>query len=226
MAKILIVDDEQRIRRLVSDFLKNAGYECIEAEDGKKAVDLFGFDKGISLVICDIMMPEMDGWEVCRQIRKLSDVPIIVLTARTQEFDELVSFESGADDFVTKPFSPTVLVKRVQALLKRADSPKEGNKNLLKLDGLTLDMDSHGVELGGEGVVLTSKEYSILEKLMTNLNRIFSRDNFLDAIWGIDYIGDPRNVDSHVGRLRTKLGDWGEKHIKTVFGVGYKIVNE
>ncbi|MCR5150865.1 MAG: response regulator transcription factor [Clostridiales bacterium] len=227
MAKILVADDEQRIRRLVGDFLKASGFEVIEAEDGRQAVDLFKQNKDISVVVCDVMMPEMDGWEVCRQIRRRSDVPIIVLTARTQEFDELVSFESGADDFVTKPFSPTVLVKRIQALLKRSEGKiLSEDGSIVKLDELILNVPAHTVLLDDVPVDLTVKEYKILEKLLSNVGRIYSRDNLLDDIWGIDYAGDPRNVDSHVARLRTKLGVWGEKHIKTVFGVGYKIIDD
>lgn len=227
MAKILVADDEQRIRRLVCDFLKASGYDCVEAEDGSEAVELFKEDKEIDLVVCDIMMPGMDGWEVTKQIRRRSDVPIIVLTARTQEFDELVSFESGADDFVTKPFSPTVLVKRIEALLKRSEGKSIGrDDNILRLDKLEVNKLAHTVTLDGENLTLTVKEYGILEKMMEYPNRIFSRDNLLDDIWGVDYVGDPRNVDSHLTRLRTKLGEWGETHLKTVFGVGYKITED
>ena len=224
MAKILVADDENRIRRLVCDFLHNAGYETAEASDGNEAVNIFSSDRDIGLVVCDIMMPGLDGWEVCKKIRETSNVPIIVLTARTQEFDEIVSFESGADDFVTKPFSPTILVKRIEALLKRSSGTRSvKNGELFILDGLTLDIPGHSVSINSVELDLTMKEYAIFETLMTNQGRIFPRDNLLESIWGSDYEGESRTVDSHVARLRTKLGPWGEAHLKTVFGVGYKI---
>lgn len=224
MKRILIADDEARIRRLVCDFLKNAGYETIEAVDGKDAIEKFYSVGSISLVICDIMMPEVDGWEVCRKIRESSSVPILVLTARSQEFDELMSFESGADDYVTKPFSPVVLVKRVEALLKRAQNkPASNSDDIISINGLIIDIPAHKVTLDGKAVELTIKEHNILVKLAANPERIYSREQLLDNIWGVDFVGDPRTVDSHVARLRTKLGMWGEKHLKTVYGVGYKI---
>lgn len=224
MRKILIADDEALIRRLVSDFLKNAGYETVEAVNGREAIEIFQADNGIDLIICDIMMPEADGWEVCKTIRETSSVPILMLTARSQEFDEIVSFESGADDFVTKPFSPTILVKRVEALLKRTAGKKEITPDeTIKIDDLIIDIAAHTVSLGGAQLELTYKEFNILLKLASNTGRIYSRDALLDDIWGIDYAGDPRTVDSHVARLRTKLESWGERHLKTVYGVGYKI---
>ncbi len=224
MSKILVADDEALIRRLVCDFLKNSGYEPVEAVDGTDAIIKFKENSDISLVVCDIMMPGLDGWEVCKKIRETSSVPIIVLTARTQEFDELVSFESGADDFVTKPFSPTILVKRIEALLKRsAAKPVHSNGEIFSVDGLVFDIPGHAVTLGGRELELTIKEFNILEKLIKNPGRIYSRDNLLDDIWGIDFEGDARTVDSHVARLRTKLGVWGEEHLKTVYGAGYKI---
>ena len=224
MLKILVADDEALIRRLVCDFLRNAGYEPIEAVHGRDAIDKFRTEKDISLVICDIMMPEADGWEVCKTIRETSSVPILMLTARSQEFDELMSFESGADDFVTKPFSPTVLVKRVEALLKRSSAaPKNNPDEIICIDSLLIDIPAHKVTIGDSVIDLTIKEYNILVKLSSHTGRIYSRDRLLDDIWGIDFSGDPRTVDSHVARLRTKLGSWGEKHLKTVYGVGYKI---
>lgn len=224
MKRILIADDEARIRRLVCDFLKNAGYETVEAVDGKDAIEKFYSVGSINLVICDIMMPEMDGWEVCRKIRESSSVPILVLTARSQEFDELMSFESGADDYVTKPFSPSVLVKRVEALLKRSQGkPDNKSDEIISVDGLIIDLPAHKVTLDGTAVELTIKEHNILVKLASSPDRIYSREQLLDSIWGVDFIGDPRTVDSHVARLRTKLGVWGEKHLKTVYGIGYKI---
>ena len=224
MKRILIADDEARIRRLVCDFLKNAGYETIEAVDGLDAMEKFYSVGSINLVVCDIMMPEMDGWEVCKRIRETSSVPILVLTARSQEFDELMSFESGADDYVTKPFSPGVLVKRVEALLKRSENKSEQKSDdIISINGLIIDMPAHKVTLDGKAIELTIKEHNILVKLASNPERIYSREQLLDSIWGVDFIGDSRTVDSHVARLRTKLGSWGENHLKTVYGVGYKI---
>lgn len=224
MKKILIADDEARIRRLVCDFLRNSEYETIEASDGTEAIAKFKAESHIDLVICDIMMPGADGWEVCKTIRETSSVPILMLTARSQEFDELMSFESGADDFVTKPFSPTVLVKRVEALLKRSEGKNvSSSSDLININGLTIDIPGHVVSNNGEQVELTIKEHNILVKLASNTGRIFSREQLLDDIWGFDFTGDPRTVDSHVARLRTKLGVWGETHLKTVYGVGYKI---
>ncbi len=221
--KIIVADDEQRIRRLVCDFLRAEDYEPLEADDGDVAVKLFENNPDTALMIVDIMMPDMDGWEVCRVIRKFSGVPIILLTARSQEFDELMGFEVGADDYVTKPFSPTVLMKRVEALLKRASGEKTEDSEGLRLGELFVDENAHEVLLDGERVELTLKEYSILIKLLTSIGRVYSRDQLLDDIWGFDYAGDIRTVDSHMARLRTKLGDWGNAHIKTVYGIGYKI---
>ncbi len=223
MKRILVADDEARIRRLVCDFLKNAGYETIEAVDGKEAIEKFFSVGSIDLVICDIMMPEADGWEVTRKIRESSSVPILVLTARSQEFDELMSFESGADDYVTKPFSPGVLVKRVEAILKCSNSSQTESNEIICIDGLVIDIPAHTVTYNLKSIELTIKEHNILVKLAKKHGRIFSREQLLDSIWGIDFVGDPRTVDSHVARLRTKLGEWGEAHLKTVYGVGYKI---
>lgn len=224
MKKILIADDEALIRRLVCDFLHKNGYETVEAENGAQALKLFSSERGeIDLAVLDIMMPEMDGWEVCRRIRETSNVPIIFLTARSQEFDELSGFEAGCDDFVTKPFSPTVLVKRIEALLKRAGRSSEGSSDKLTIDGLVIDVAAHEVTLSGANVELTIKEFNILQKLASSPGRTYSRDQLLDDVWGFDFSGDPRTVDSHVARLRTKLGKWGEEYLKTIYGVGYKI---
>ncbi len=224
MYKILVADDEALIRRLVCDFLHKSGYETVEAVNGADAIEKFNINKDISLVICDIMMPEADGWEVCKRIRQVSTVPLLMLTARSQEFDELMSFESGADDFVTKPFSPTVLMKRVEALIKRSSvSSQPDPSELIKIGSLIIDIPAHSVSVNGIGVDLTIKEYNILLKLCSNPGRIFSRDTLLDTIWGVDFEGDNRTVDSHVARLRTKLGSWGDTYLKTVYGVGYKI---
>lgn len=221
MAKILVADDEQLIRQLVCDFLENAGHKTLAAADGAAALDLFYGNPDTALLILDIMMPELDGWEVTRRVRKQSDVPIILLSARGQEFDQLTGFEAGADEYVTKPFSPVVLVKRAEALLRRRST--DPVPPAADYWGLTVDTTAHEVKIDGEAVALTLKEYNILIKLLSNVGRVYNREQLLDDIWGFDYFGDTRTVDSHVARLRTKLGAWGTAHLKTVYGVGYKI---
>lgn len=223
MPKILIADDEQKLRKLVCDFLKKSGYETVEADNGDDAYDLFTENPGdISLVILDIMMPGLNGWEVCKKIRTTSNVPVIMLTARSEEFDELMGYESGADDYVTKPFSPSILVKRIEALLRRA-SPARNENTDGSVGELTFNHEAHEVRLNGREVDLTLKEYNTLKMLIEAPGRVFSRDQLLDSIWGYDYVGDVRTVDSHIARLRAKLGEWGNKHLKTVYGIGYKI---
>ena len=222
MKKIIVADDEARIRRLVCDFLENEGYETLQADDGDVALELYQKNKDVSALILDVMMPNMDGWTVCREIRKTSAVPILMLTARSEEFDELMGFEVGADDYVTKPFSPSVLMKRVAVLLKHAETAPGANKRN-ELDSLAVDEAAHVVTLDGKALELTLKEYNILLKLLSSVGRVYTREQLLDDIWGFDYEGDIRTVDSHVARLRTKLGDWGDKHLKTVYGTGYKI---
>ena len=223
MKTILIADDEERIRKLVGDFLKKSGYGIIEAEDGDSAYNLFQTNKAsIDLIILDIMMPGLNGWEVCRKIRETSNVPVIILSARSEEFDELTGYESGADDYVTKPFSPVILVKRVEALLRRAGNPSSVI-NEKEFSVLVFNDEAHEVRLEGKEVELTLKEYNILKILLDSSGRVFSREQLLDSIWGYDFTGDIRTVDSHVARLRTKLGEWGNKHLKTVYGIGYKI---
>lgn len=222
MQKIIVADDEALIRKLVSDFLKKSGYEVIEAEDGDQTLELFKkFRDSIDLIILDIMMPGLNGWEVCKKIRESSTVPVIMLTARSEEFDELTGYEAGIDDYVTKPFSPTILVKRVEAVLRRASGSKPSNER--QFSELTFNDDAHEVRLYGEEIELTLKEYNILKKFLDAPGRVFSREQLLDSIWGFDFSGDIRTVDSHVARLRTKLGSWGNKHLKTVYGIGYKI---
>lgn len=221
MKKIIVADDEELLRNLVCDYLTREGYQPIPANDGEEALTLFGENPDTALLILDIMMPNIDGWEVCRKIRETSSVPIIMLTARNQEFDELTGFDAGADDYVTKPCSPSVLMKRVAALLKRENSFNDSN--VFTLDNLKLDASAHEVRLDGKPITLTLKEYSILLKFLTAQSRVFSREQLLDDIWGYDFDGDMRTVDSHVARLRTKLGEWGAKHIKTIYGTGYKI---
>ena len=221
MQKILIADDEAHIRRLVCDFLRREGYEPLEAEDGEQALSVFHAHPDTALMLLDVMMPKRDGWEVCRAVRETSNMPILMLTARSEEFDELMGFEAGADDYVTKPFSPSVLMKRVAALLRRAQAPDAGDS--MHMDELCINVEAHEVTLHGKPLELTLKEYNLLRKLMASPGRVYTREQLLDSIWGIDYVGDIRTVDSHMARLRTKLGEWGGAHLKTVYGMGYKI---
>jgi len=223
MKKIIVADDEARIRRLVCDFLASEGYEPLEANDGDVALELFAAHDDVAAIILDVMMPNIDGWEACKIIRKTSNVPILMLTARSEEFDELMGFEVGADDYVTKPFSPSVLMKRVAALIRRSGGEAETKGETTTLDGLTVDEIAHVISLDDYALELTLKEYNILLKLLSSIGRVFSREQLLDDIWGYDYAGDIRTVDSHVARLRTKLGNWGNTHLKTVYGIGYKI---
>ncbi|MBQ4267779.1 MAG: response regulator transcription factor, partial [Clostridia bacterium] len=214
MKTILIADDEERIRKIVSDFLKKEGYSVFESEDGDRTYEIFMQNKNsIDLIILDIMMPGMNGWEVCRKIRESSNVPVIMLSARSEEFDELTGYESGADDYVTKPFSPVILIKRVEALLRRAATNSTSYEK--EFSDLIFNDDAHEVRLEGREVDLTLNEYNILKVLLESSGRVFSREQLLDGIWGYDFTGDIRTVDSHVARLRTKLGDWGNKHLKT-----------
>jgi DNA-binding response OmpR family regulator len=225
MAKILVADDEQLIRKLINDCLSKSGHEILEAADGLEAINIFKKNKDIDMALLDIMMPEIDGWEVCRKIRETSGIPIILVSARSQDFDQIMGFESGADDYVTKPFSLTVLTKRVDALLKRGASPKEKkteNENIT-LGSLIINPLAHEVYLDGIAVGFTLKEYKILLKLASNPGRVYTREQLLDEVWGYEYEGDTRTVDSHVARLRTKLSEWGVNHIKTIYGTGYKI---
>ncbi|MBQ8550049.1 MAG: response regulator transcription factor [Clostridia bacterium] len=215
--KIIIADDEPRISALVSDFFTAAGYKTLVASDGAEALAVFDENTDAAAVILDIMMPEKNGWEVCREIRAVSSVPIIMLTARAEEFDQLMGFEAGADEYVTKPFSPAVLVKRVEALLRR-DRKIEDDAD----KGLTVNRESYTAMLDGKQLELTVKEFEILCYLWENKGRVFSREQILSAVWGYDFEGDSRTVDSHMARLRIKLGDYGSRHIKTVYGLGYK----
>lgn len=222
--KVLIADDEERIVRLVSDFLKNAGYDTVSAQDGGSALEIFkSRGEEISLAIIDIMMPEIDGWALTREIRKTSDMPIIMLSARAEEFDLLTGFDSGIDEYVTKPFSPAVLVKRVDALIKRSKGQSDNNSSGQK--GLLVDDAAYIAYINGKALELTLKEFELLSYLSKNSGIVLTRDQLLDAIWGYDYMGDNRTVDSHIARLRTKLGDWGASHLKTIYGMGYKLEN-
>ena len=219
-ARILIADDEERILTLISDFLKAADYDTVTAQNGRDALEMFEKGEKIDLAIIDIMMPEINGWELTRQIRKNSDLPIIMLSARSEEFDMLTGFESGADEYVTKPFSPAVLVKRVEALLKRNSGRVNETKPEQK--GIFIDTDAFLVYLDGKALELTLKEFELITYLYENAGRVLSRDQLLNAIWGYDYLGDSRTVDSHIARLRTKLGEFGVSHLKTIYGMGYK----
>lgn len=225
MAKILIADDEQLIRKLIGDCLKKEGHQVLEAENGEIALRLFETHKDLELALLDIMMPEIDGWEVCRRIREKSDMPVILVSARSQDFDQIVGFEAGADDYVTKPFSLAVLSRRIETLLKRGTNLKRKDKNSddIVIENLIIKPSSHEVTIDGERIELTLKEFKILTKLCKTPGRVYTRDALLDELWGMDYMGDTRTVDSHVARLRTKLGEWGLKNIITVYGTGYKI---
>ncbi|MBO5105792.1 MAG: response regulator transcription factor [Clostridia bacterium] len=218
-ATVLIADDEARITDLINDFLIANGYNTLIAHDGETAIELYSKHNEISLIILDIMMPEMDGWQVCREIRKTSNVPIMLLTARSEEFDQLMGFESGADDYVTKPFSPAVLVKRIEALLRRSKATKT---TISDKKGLVINRDAYVAYMDGSVLELTLKEFEILVYLSDNHSRVLTRDQILNAVWGYDFEGDNRTVDSHVARLRTKLGSFGNTNIKTVYGMGYK----
>ena len=225
MSKILIADDEQLIRKLIGDCLKKDGHTVLEAENGAQALELFFENSDIELALLDIMMPEVDGWEVCRRIRETSGVPIILVSARSQDFDQIMGFESGADDYVTKPFSLAVLTRRIDTLLKRGANPveKKENPDDIIFGDLLVRPYAHEVRLKGERINLTLKEFKMLCKFCQSPGRVFSREKLLDDLWGPEYYGDTRTVDSHVARLRTKLGEWGNENIKTIYGTGYKI---
>ena len=226
MAKILIADDEQLIRKLIGDHLKKLGHTVIEAEDGEKAVIAFRCNPDIDLALLDIMMPEIDGWQVCRKIRETSGIPVILVSARSQDLDQIMGFESGADDYVTKPFSLVVLEQRINTLLKRGTRAVEQVKNednSIVIDGLSISKTAYEATLDGAKIELTLKEFSILLMLCSSPDRVYSRDIILNEVWGLDYIGDTRTVDSHVARLRTKLGSWGTRHLITAYGLGYKV---
>ncbi|MDC2867676.1 MULTISPECIES: response regulator transcription factor [unclassified Bacillus (in: firmicutes)] len=218
---VLLVEDERRLREIVSDYFRNEGFEVIEAEDGKQALELFA-EHTVDLIILDIMLPEIDGWSVCRRVRKESAVPIIMLTARSDEDDTLLGFELGADEYVTKPFSPKILVARAKTLLKRADGAVgQAEENTLSFAGIDVNRLSRTVTVNGEEVILTHKEFELLVYLMENKGIVLSRQHLLDQLWGYDYFGDDRTVDTHIKKLRNKLGDKAT-HISTVIRVGYK----
>ena len=216
--KVLMVDDEARMRKLVKDFLAIKGYKVIEAEDGEQAVDIFFKEKDIGLVILDVMMPKMDGWEVCRTLRRYSQVPIIMLTARSEERDELLGFELGVDEYISKPFSPKILVARIEAILRRGNA---GAGEILEAAGIRVDKDAHEASVDGQPVDLSNKEFELLTYFMENQGMALSREKILNNVWNYDYFGDARTIDTHVKKLRSKLGEKGEL-IKTIWGMGYK----
>ena len=215
---VLVVDDESRMRKLIKDFLSVKSFEVLEAGDGEAAVEIFLDNPKIDLIILDVMMPKMDGWQVCSEVRKNSAVPIIMLTARADERDELLGFELGVDEYIAKPFSPKILVARVEALVRRAISKSEG---VILFDGLTLDKAGHSVLVDGERVSFTIKEFELLCYLAENRDIALSRDKILNNVWAYDYFGDTRTVDTHIKKVRNKLGRRGDC-IKTVWGLGYK----
>ncbi len=222
--KILIVDDESRMRKLVKDFLVKSGYEVIEAEDGSQALDIFFADKGIGLILLDVMMPKMDGWQVCREIRNYSKVPIIMLTAKSDERDELTGFQLGVDEYITKPFSPKILVARVAAILRRS-GVGEAKEERMQAGGIVLDQAAHQVMIDGKTVDLSYKEFELLAYFMENRGIALSREKILNNVWDYDYFGDARTIDTHVKKLRSKLGEKGDL-IKTIWGMGYKFEAE
>ncbi len=216
--KILVVDDEARMRKLVRDFLTIKGFRVVEAENGEQAVDIFFAQKDIALIILDVMMPKMDGWEVCKMIRQYSKVPIIMLTARGEERDELQGFELGVDEYVSKPFSPKILTARVEAILRRTNASAT---EAVSVGGITIDKAARQVWIDGSPIDLSYKEFELLNYFIDNQGMALSRENILNHVWNYDYFGDARTIDTHVKKLRSKLGGKGD-YIKTVWGMGYK----
>lgn len=222
--KILVVDDESRMRKLVRDFLAKSNYEVIEAEDGAQAVDIFFGQNDIALVILDVMMPKMDGWQVCKEIREYSKVPIIMLTAKSDERDELQGFELGVDEYISKPFSPKILVARVEAILRRTNQAIA--EEVIEAGGITINKAAHSVSVDGQSVDLSYKEFELLTYFVENKGIALSREKILNSVWNYDYFGDARTIDTHVKKLRSKMGEKGDL-IKTIWGMGYKFeVNE
>ncbi len=217
--KILVVDDESRMRKLVRDFLTRSSYDVVEAENGEEALDIFYKDQSISLIILDVMMPKMDGWEVCREIRESSQVPIIMLTAKSSEQDELMGFELGVDEYISKPFSPKILVARVEAILRRSNAAAADE--VLEAGGIKVDKVAHIVTIDEKPIDLSFKEFELLTYFMENKGIALSREVILNHVWNYDYFGDARTIDTHVKKLRSKMGDHGDS-IKTIWGMGYK----
>lgn len=217
--KILVVDDESRMRKLVKDFLTRKNFQVLEAGNGEEAMDIFYQEKDINLIILDVMMPKMDGWEVCREIRKTSKVPIIMLTARSDERDELLGFELGVDEYISKPFSPKILVARVEAILRRTG--QSNPEDVISCGGIVIDKAAHIASVDGKPMELSFKEFELLTYFLENEGIALSREKILNSVWNYDYFGDARTIDTHVKKLRSKMGDKGE-YIKTVWGMGYK----
>lgn len=217
--KILVVDDESRIRKLVKDFLMKSNFTVLEAEDGEQALDMYFEDQSISLIILDVMMPKMDGWQVCREIRAYSKVPIIMLTAKTSEQDELLGFQLGVDEYISKPFSPKILVARVEAVLRRSHA--NASENVLVAGDITIDKTAHIVKIGEKPVDLSYKEFELLTYFVENQGIALSREVILNHVWNYDYFGDARTIDTHVKKIRSKMGQRGD-YIKTIWGFGYK----
>ena len=216
---ILVVDDELRMRKLIKDFLIASGFNILEAEDGEQALEVFEKEKNrINLILLDVMMPKLDGWSVLRQIRQESRVPIIMLTARGEEQDELIGFELGVDEYISKPFSPKILVARVEAILKRTN---QSQKEIKEYDGIEVDKEGRTIKVDGKQIELSLREYELLTYLLDNENIALSRDKILNNVWNYDYYGDSRTIDSHIKKIRHKLGKKG-KYIKTIRGIGYK----
>ena len=216
--KVLVVDDESRMRKLVKDFLLRQNYDVLEAENGEEAVDTFFSVKDIALIILDVMMPKMDGWQVCREIRQYSKVPIIMLTAKSDERDELMGFELGVDEYISKPFSPKILMARVEAILRRTFATEE---DIMEVGGIVLDKSAHEIRIDGVPLELSVKEFELLTYFMVNKGVALSREKILNNVWNYDYFGDARTIDTHVKKLRSKLGEKGD-YIKTIWGMGYK----
>lgn len=221
--KILVVDDEARMRKLVRDFLERQGYMVLEAADGEEAVDIFFSEKDIALILLDVMMPRMDGWQVCREVRQYSKVPIIMLTARSDERDELLGFQLGVDEYISKPFSPKILVARVDAVLRRTNA--QGASEIVESSGIRIDKTAHQVSIDGKDIELSFKEFELLSYFVENKGIALSREKILNAVWNYDYYGDARTIDTHVKKLRAKMGDKGAL-IKTIWGMGYKFEPE
>lgn len=217
--KILVVDDESRMRKLVRDFLTKSNYDVIEAEDGAQAVDIFFEQNDIALVILDVMMPKMDGWQVCKEIREYSKVPIIMLTAKSDERDELQGFELGVDEYISKPFSPKILVARVEAILRRTS--QNNVEEVIEAGGIVINKAAHSVSVDGQPIDLSYKEFELLTYFMENKGIALSREKILNSVWNYDYFGDARTIDTHVKKLRSKMGAKGEL-IRTIWGMGYK----
>ena len=217
--KILVVDDESRMRKLVKDFLEREGFEVLEAGDGMEAMEIFYEEKEIALIVLDVMMPKMDGWQVCREVRQSSKVPIIMLTARSEERDELQGFDLGIDEYISKPFSPKILVARVEAVLRRTHGI--GASSVMDAGGIEIDKSAHMVKIDGKEIDLSFKEFELLNYFVENQGIALSREKILNNVWNYDYFGDARTIDTHVKKLRNKLGDKGN-YIKTIWGMGYK----